>query len=91
MAEVGFYHLGNTALERALKADIHAPVRVNHRIDVPGLPPGSLLLMPAWQVGDKIGVKLVTVMPGKGSQSVYWPWLPANGLVSATRSFTASC
>jgi ornithine cyclodeaminase/alanine dehydrogenase-like protein (mu-crystallin family) len=58
------------AIERALTADIHAPVRVNHRIDVPGMPSGSLLLMPAWQVGDKIGVKLVTVMPGKGSRSV---------------------
>lgn len=58
------------ALERALQADIHAPVRVNHRIDVPGMPSGSLLLMPAWQAGDKIGVKIVTVMPGKGSQSV---------------------
>ena len=35
------------ALEAALQADIHVPVRVNHRIDVPGLPSGSLLLMPA--------------------------------------------
>ena len=58
------------ALEDALSAEIHAPVRVNHSIDVPGSPPGSLLLMPAWQVGDRIGVKLVTVMPGKESKSV---------------------
>jgi ornithine cyclodeaminase/alanine dehydrogenase-like protein (mu-crystallin family) len=58
------------ALESALMADIHAPVRVNHSIEVPGSPPGSLLLMPAWQVGDRIGVKLVTVMPGKESKSV---------------------
>jgi ornithine cyclodeaminase len=58
------------ALEDALSADIHAPVRVNHPIEVPGAPPGSLLLMPAWQVGDTIGVKLVTVMPGKESKSV---------------------
>ena len=53
------------ALERALQMDIHAPVRVNHRIDVPGMPSGSLLLMPAWQAGDKIGVKIFTVMPCK--------------------------
>jgi ornithine cyclodeaminase len=58
------------ALEDALRATIHAPVRVNHSIEVPGAPAGSLLLMPAWQVGDKIGVKLVTVMPGKDSRSV---------------------
>jgi len=46
------------ALERALPADIHASVRVNHRIDVPLMPSASLLLMAAWQVGDKIGVHL---------------------------------
>ncbi|MEO7761737.1 MAG: ornithine cyclodeaminase family protein [Casimicrobiaceae bacterium] len=57
-------------LKDALRADIHAPVRVNHRIEVPGSVPGSLLLMPAWQVGDKIGVKLVTVFPGNKSHSV---------------------
>ena len=58
------------ALEEALRSDIHAPVRVNHSIEVPGRAPGSLLLMPAWQIGGKIGVKLVTVMPGKESRSV---------------------
>lgn len=46
------------ALERALPADIHASMRVNHRIDVPLMPSGSLLLMAAWQLGDKIGVHL---------------------------------
>lgn len=46
------------ALERALPADIHASMRVNHRIDVPLMPSGSLLPMAAWQVGDKIGVHL---------------------------------
>lgn len=46
------------ALERALPADIHASVRVNHRIDVPLMPSGSLLPMAAWQAGDKIGVHL---------------------------------
>ena len=58
------------AIERALTGNIEAPVRVNHRIDVPGMPSGSLLLMPAWQVGGKLGVKIVTVMPGKESRSV---------------------
>jgi ornithine cyclodeaminase len=58
------------ALEAALRADIHAPVRVNHTVEVPGQPNASLLLMPAWQVGGRIGVKLVTVFPGKQPRSV---------------------
>ena len=53
------------ALTAALRADVHAPVRASHSIEVPGSPAGSLLLMPAWQVGNRMGVKLVTVFPGK--------------------------
>lgn len=58
------------ALEAALRADVRAPVRVNHAIDVPGQPTASLLLMPAWRMGGRIGVKLVTVYPGKQPRSV---------------------
>jgi len=58
------------ALRAALQSEIHAPVRANHQIDVPGAPTGSLLLMPAWQVGDKVGVKIVTVFPGNPSHAV---------------------
>lgn len=58
------------AIAAALRADIHAPVRSNHAIEVPGQPAASLLLMPAWQVGNRIGVKLVTVFPGKQPRSV---------------------
>ena len=68
------------AIEEALRSDIHVPVRVNHQIDVPDSAPGSLLLMPAWQVGDKIGVKLVTVMPGKESRSVSAVYVLFDGL-----------
>jgi ornithine cyclodeaminase len=52
------------ALDAALKADIVAPLRTHHAIDVPGMPTASLLLMPAWRAGHRIGVKLVTVYPG---------------------------
>ena len=58
------------AIAAALRADVHAPVRSSHAIDVPGQPSASLLLMPAWQVGNRIGVKLVTVFPGKQPRSV---------------------
>src|SRR5690242_12046235 len=52
------------ALDAALKVPTHAPLRINHSIEVPGAPDASLLLMPAWRVGARIGVKLVTVFPG---------------------------
>jgi ornithine cyclodeaminase len=52
------------ALDAALKSTVEAPLRANHAIDVPGEPTASLLLMPAWRVGRRIGVKLVTVFPG---------------------------
>jgi ornithine cyclodeaminase len=61
------------ALDEALRGEVHAPLRVNHAIDVPGLPAASLLLMPAWRTGRHIGVKLVTVFPGnaaRGERSV---------------------
>ena len=61
------------ALDEALRSEVHAPLRVRHAIDVPGLPAGLLLLMPAWRTGRHIGVKLVTVFPGnatRGERSV---------------------
>jgi alanine dehydrogenase len=53
-----------TALETFLREDVAAPLRTNHAIDVPGEASASLLLMPAWRAGHRIGVKLVTVFPG---------------------------
>ncbi len=71
------------ALESALTADIHAPVRVNHAIDVPNAPTASLLLMPAWQSGDKVGVKLVTVFPGNAAHSVSAVYVLFDGMTGA--------
>ena len=53
-----------SALDAALKSTVEAPLRANHAIEVSGQPSASLLLMPAWRVGQRIGVKLVTVFPG---------------------------
>ena len=61
------------ALDEALRADVHAPLRASHGIEVPGMPPATLLMMPAWRSGRSIGVKLVTVFPGnadRGKRSV---------------------
>src|SRR5215468_625798 len=61
------------ALEEALRAEVEAPLRAHHRIEVPGAPSATLLAMPAWRAGRRLGVKLVTVFPGnadRGKRSV---------------------
>src|SRR5512141_2576411 len=55
------------ALEAALRSDVDAPLRASHAIEVPGAPTASLLMMPAWRRGQKLGVKLVTVFPGNAA------------------------
>jgi alanine dehydrogenase len=52
------------ALDAMLRQDVAAPLRTAHSIEVPGEANASLLLMPAWRSGARIGVKLVTVFPG---------------------------
>jgi alanine dehydrogenase len=61
------------ALDEALLAEVHAPLRASHTIEVPGQPAATLLMMPAWRNGRSIGIKLVTVFPGNadaGKRSV---------------------
>jgi len=78
------------ALDEALRAEVHAPLRVNHAIEVPGLPDASLLLMPAWRSGRHVGVKLVTVFPGNATRgersvaAVYVLFDATNGIPVAT-------
>jgi ornithine cyclodeaminase len=60
-------------LEEALRAEVEAPLRAHHSIAVPGELSATLLAMPAWRSGRRIGVKLVTVFPGnadRGKRSV---------------------
>ena len=57
------------ALEAMLREDVSAPLRTNHPIAVPGEPTGTLLLMPAWRPGRRMGVKLVTVFPGNAARN----------------------
>lgn len=58
------------ALRDAFAGDVQVPLRQHHTVPVPGEPDATLLLMPAWQPGGVIGVKLVTVMPGNGSRGL---------------------
>ena len=57
------------ALDAMLRDEVAAPLRANHSISVPGEPAGTLLLMPAWRVGQRLGVKIVTAFPGNAARN----------------------
>lgn len=60
-------HLGAPALIAALRAmfthGCDVPLRHTHKIGAAG----TLLLMPAWRAGARLGVKTVTIFPGNGA------------------------
>jgi ornithine cyclodeaminase len=58
------------ALGEMLREDVAAPLRTHHAIDVPGASAATLLMMPAWRTGRRIGVKLVTVFPGNDARGL---------------------
>jgi len=58
------------------------PVRHHHEVEVPGEADATLLLMPAWQPGDYIGVKMVSVFPGnqgRGLPAIHGSYLLSSG------------
>jgi alanine dehydrogenase len=56
------------SLRQMFRTGCEAPLRHHHTIAAPdGGPDGNLLLMPAWQAGRHIGIKLVTVFPGNAA------------------------
>jgi len=56
------------ALRQMFRAGAEMPVRHHHTVKVPGGADATLLLMPAWQAGRHIGVKVVTVFPDNAKQ-----------------------
>ncbi len=58
------------ALRDMFRDGCEMPVRHHHQIEVPGAPDATLLLMPAWQPGREIGVKVVSVFPGNGDRDL---------------------
>jgi ornithine cyclodeaminase/alanine dehydrogenase-like protein (mu-crystallin family) len=60
------------------------PVRHHHTVDVPGEADATLLLMPAWQPGQYIGVKLVSVFPDNHLRSL--PAIHGSYLLSSGRT-----
>jgi alanine dehydrogenase len=51
------------ALRQMFRSGCAAPVRHHHTLPVPGARDATLLLMPAWQAGRHLGIKIVTVFP----------------------------
>src|SRR5262249_60979673 len=58
------------ALRQMFRSGCDVPLRHHHTVPVPGGRDASLVLMPAWQVGRHIGVKLATFFPDSNRQSL---------------------
>jgi ornithine cyclodeaminase len=58
------------ALAAQFRAGAETPLRHHHGIKVPDGADATLLLMPAWQEGGALGVKLVTVFPDNGRRGL---------------------
>jgi len=66
------------ALKNAFSASIEVPQRAHYEVNVPNGAPGTLLLMPAWQPGSGMGVKIATVFPDNaklGAPAVFASYL----------------
>jgi len=69
-------------LQAMFRDGCDVPLRHHHTVPVPGGPDGTLLLMPAWQQGRHLGIKIVTVFPGnadRGLASVIGSYLLLDG------------
>lgn len=58
------------ALAQGFAADWTVPVRHHYSIPIQGEPDQTLLLMPAWDAGQAIGMKLATITPGNGPRGL---------------------
>lgn len=57
-------------LRQAFRSDIAVPLRQHYAIPTYGEADATLLVMPAWQVGRHIGIKIVTVFPDNAAKSL---------------------
>ena len=54
------------ALRRMFESGCEVPLRHTHRI----ADAGTLLIMPAWRAGARLGIKTVTIFPGNGARAM---------------------
>ena len=57
-------------LRQAFRSDIAVPLRQHYAVPTFGDSDATLLVMPAWQVGRHIGIKIVTVFPDNAQKSL---------------------
>ena len=57
-------------LRKAFSSKITAPERVQHTIENKNGSDATLLLMPAWKIGEHIGIKIVSVFPENSTQDM---------------------
>ena len=57
-------------IDELFREGCEVPVRHHHTIEVPGDPDATLLLMPAWQVGKYLGIKILTIFPGNANRNM---------------------
>lgn len=77
------------SLRDAFAGSWTVPVRHHHGIPVPGEQDQTLLLMPAWDAGKSVGIKIVTITPGNGARNlpaVQGIYLLLDGLTGAPRA-----
>jgi ornithine cyclodeaminase/alanine dehydrogenase-like protein (mu-crystallin family) len=70
------------AIGRMFAGSCVMPVRHHHTVDVPRESSATLLIMPAWQPGAYIGVKLVSVFPDnhlRGLPAIHGSYLLSSG------------
>jgi len=58
------------AMRGASVGAIEAPPRTHLSIRVQGEPDATLLVMPGWRPGDRIGIKIANVFPGNGERGM---------------------
>lgn len=57
-------------LRQMFRTGCATPMRHHHAVPVPGGADATLVLMPAWQAGRHIGVKIVTAFPDNGTRGL---------------------
>ena len=57
-------------LKDAFTKGVSQPLRTAHSVPVPGEPDASFLMMPAWEEGGKLAVKILFIAPGNSMRNL---------------------